>query len=84
LDDEEEHVENMAASKGKAAEQDEDQERHAEIPALRQLLQPLSEDDLSAIQNAWDFPEHSVETVLSLDSGAGGSLVHILGEHMRW
>jgi hypothetical protein len=24
-----------------------------------------------------------VETVLSLDSGASGSLVHILGEHMR-
>lgn len=52
-------------------------------PALRQLLQPFTDEEMSLTEASWSHGHESEHVVVSLPSGAGRSLVPILGQHMH-
>jgi hypothetical protein len=82
--DEEKDVQHQGAMKVEAAEEvDEGQEEQPETLALSQLLQEISEDDLTTVKNAWNYGKASLVEVVSLPCGVLGSPVPILGKNMQ-
>jgi len=59
-----------------------EQEKDSQLsPALSQLLQPITNEEEAMAEEAWSHGYHSEKVVVSLEAGAGRSLVDILGQH---